>query len=222
MGRGTLRRAAHVARDAVPVRRPRHGKARRSRAQRRERRRPDPLLRDRRRRRPAPAVAARALHARRSALRRRPRRATERRHRVARRPPPAPGGTRGPLVNALAAAERYYETWGRTWERAALVRARPVAGDPAFGERLLQALAPFIWRRAVDPRVVDEVVAMLARARAEADDETRRGPEDRARRHPRGRVLRAVAAARVGRPRPAHARARTRWTRFGDCAPAAS
>ena len=34
-----------------------------------------------------------------------------------------PEGSRGPLVNALAAAERYYETWGRTWERAALLRA---------------------------------------------------------------------------------------------------
>jgi glutamate-ammonia-ligase adenylyltransferase len=81
-----------------------------------------------------------------------------------------PEGTRGPLVNALAAAERYYETWGRTWERAALVRARPVAGDLAFGARLLDALAPFVWRRAVDPRLVDEMTAMLARARAEAGD----------------------------------------------------
>ena len=79
-----------------------------------------------------------------------------------------PEGTRGPLVNALAAAERYYETWGRTWERAALVRARPVAGDLAFGARLLGALAPFVWRRAVDPRLVDEMGAMLARGRAEA------------------------------------------------------
>ena len=79
-----------------------------------------------------------------------------------------PEGTRGPLVNALAATERYYETWGRTWERAALVRARPVAGDPAFGERLLGALAPFVWRRAVNPSVVDEMGAMLGRARAEA------------------------------------------------------
>lgn len=79
-----------------------------------------------------------------------------------------PEGTRGPLVNALAAAERYYETWGRTWERAALVRARPVAGDLDFGARLLDVLGPFVWRRAVEPRVVDEMASMLARARAEA------------------------------------------------------
>ena len=79
-----------------------------------------------------------------------------------------PEGTRGPLVNALASAERYYETWGRTWERAALVRARPVAGDLRFGGVLLETLSPFVWRRAVDPRVADEMAALLARGRAEA------------------------------------------------------
>jgi glutamate-ammonia-ligase adenylyltransferase len=81
-----------------------------------------------------------------------------------------PEGTRGPLVNALAAAERYYETWGRTWERAALIRARPAAGDLRFGARLLDTLLPFVWRRAVDPRVADEMAAMLRRARAEAGE----------------------------------------------------
>ena len=84
-----------------------------------------------------------------------------------------PEGTRGPLVNALAAAERYYETWGRTWERAALVRARPVAGDLRFGAQLLEALSPFVWRRAVDPRVVEEMSSMLVRARAEATEAER-------------------------------------------------
>jgi glutamate-ammonia-ligase adenylyltransferase len=81
-----------------------------------------------------------------------------------------PEGSQGALVNALAAAERYYETWGRTWERAALVRARPVAGAVNFGARLLAALSPFIWRRAVDPRVTDEMAGLLARARAQAGD----------------------------------------------------
>jgi glutamate-ammonia-ligase adenylyltransferase len=84
-----------------------------------------------------------------------------------------PEGTRGALVNALAAAERYYETWGRTWERAALVRARPVAGDIPFGTRLLEALSPFVWQRAVDPSVATELTALLSRARAGADEDTR-------------------------------------------------
>jgi len=80
-----------------------------------------------------------------------------------------PEGSRGPLVNALASTERYYETWGRTWERAALVRARPCAGDLTFGKTLLDALAPFVWRRAVDPRIAVEMIALVARARAEGN-----------------------------------------------------
>jgi glutamate-ammonia-ligase adenylyltransferase len=78
-----------------------------------------------------------------------------------------PEGSRGPMANSLASAERYYETWGRTWERAALLRARPVAGNPIFGEALLDALRPFVFRRSVDPRVAVEMAQMLERARRE-------------------------------------------------------
>jgi glutamate-ammonia-ligase adenylyltransferase len=85
-----------------------------------------------------------------------------------------PEGSRGPLVNALAAAERYYETWGRTWERVALIRARPAAGDRAFGKRVLAALAPFVWRREVRPQIADEMHALVLRARAELGDDPER------------------------------------------------
>lgn len=78
-----------------------------------------------------------------------------------------PEGGQGPLVNSLASAERYYESWGRTWERAALLRARPIAGDRAFGERLLEALRPFIYRRAVDPTIGPQMAEMIARSRRE-------------------------------------------------------
>ncbi len=78
-----------------------------------------------------------------------------------------PEGSRGPLVNSLAAAERYYETWGRTWERAAMVRARPVGGDIAFGEEVLAALGPFVWRREVNPNLADEMIGLVVRARTE-------------------------------------------------------
>ena len=43
------------------------------------------------------------------------------------------------MVNSLAAMERYYEAWGRPWERQAWLKARPVAGDLDLGE---EALAP--------------------------------------------------------------------------------
>src|SRR5690606_37884291 len=80
-----------------------------------------------------------------------------------------PEGGQGPLVNSLASAERYYESWGRTWERAALLRARPIAVDRAFGERLLEALRPFIYRRAVDPSIGPQMAEMIVRARRELD-----------------------------------------------------
>jgi glutamate-ammonia-ligase adenylyltransferase len=78
-----------------------------------------------------------------------------------------PEGTRGPLVNAVAAAERYYEAWGRTWERAALVRARPVAGDFSLGKLLTEALSPFVWRRSVDPGLAGAMIGLVQRARTE-------------------------------------------------------
>jgi glutamate-ammonia-ligase adenylyltransferase len=85
-----------------------------------------------------------------------------------------PEGSRGPLVNALAAAERYYETWGRTWERAAMLRARPVAGDLAFGARVLESLGPFVWRKVVDPRIAREMTELVLRGRSELSDDPER------------------------------------------------
>lgn len=85
-----------------------------------------------------------------------------------------PEGGRGPLVNALAAAERYYETWGRTWERAALLRARPVAGCPELGARVLEALSPFVFRRTIDPRLAEEMVELVLRARRELSTDPER------------------------------------------------
>ena len=65
-----------------------------------------------------------------------------------------PEGSSGPLVNSLSAAERYYETWGRLWERAALLRARVVAGSEVLGEQLAREIVvPFVFRREVDPTI---------------------------------------------------------------------
>ena len=78
-----------------------------------------------------------------------------------------PEGKNGPLVLSLSRAERYYETWGRTWERVAFVRARPIAGSQSFGRELLDLLAPFVWRRSVDPELPREVGRLLEQARAQ-------------------------------------------------------
>ena len=80
-----------------------------------------------------------------------------------------PEGRSGPICNALPAAERYYETFGRTWERQAWLRARPAAGDRALGDELLAALDPFIYPRSVEPRMVEEVRGLRALFRDPAD-----------------------------------------------------
>jgi glutamate-ammonia-ligase adenylyltransferase len=82
-----------------------------------------------------------------------------------------PEGSRGPIANSLPAAERYYETFGRLWERVALLRARPVAGDIELGRAVLEELTPFIYARHVDPLVATEIIKLAERARAELSDD---------------------------------------------------
>ncbi|MGJ8545291.1 MAG: glutamine-synthetase adenylyltransferase [Sulfitobacter sp.] len=55
-----------------------------------------------------------------------------------------------PVCLAMAAAERYYESLGRTWERAAYIKARPAAGDLEAGAKFIATLRPFVWRRHLD------------------------------------------------------------------------
>ncbi len=55
-----------------------------------------------------------------------------------------------PVCIAMEAAERYYESLGRTWERAAYIKARVAAGDADAGARFLKALTPFVWRKHLD------------------------------------------------------------------------
>jgi glutamate-ammonia-ligase adenylyltransferase len=79
-------------------------------------------------------------------------------HRVDYRLRPDPAST--PVAVSLPAAYTYYETVGQNWERAALIKARPVAGDLALGERFLTDLAPFIWRKYFDFASIADVHAM--------------------------------------------------------------
>ncbi len=84
-----------------------------------------------------------------------------------------PDGRNGPIVNSVRAAEFYYQSFGRSWERNALLKARPAAGDVAVGEELVRLLEPFVWRGSLDLQVLTEVQAMKARidARAGAEGE---------------------------------------------------
>ncbi|MDO6727390.1 glutamine-synthetase adenylyltransferase [Cognatishimia sp. 1_MG-2023] len=70
-----------------------------------------------------------------------------------------------PVCLAMEAAERYYESLGRTWERAAYIKARPAAGDVQAGERFLKALRPFVWRKHLDFAAIQDAHDMRLRIR---------------------------------------------------------
>jgi glutamate-ammonia-ligase adenylyltransferase len=74
-----------------------------------------------------------------------------------------PLGANGPLVQSMNSAMLYYESWGQCWERAALIKARPVAGDLALGASFLKEISPFIYRRYLDYTTVDELRHMKMR-----------------------------------------------------------
>ncbi|MBL8709370.1 MAG: bifunctional [glutamine synthetase] adenylyltransferase/[glutamine synthetase]-adenylyl-L-tyrosine phosphorylase [Rhodospirillaceae bacterium] len=68
---------------------------------------------------------------------------------------PDPAST--PLVISTLAAETYYEGMGQNWERAAMIKARVVAGDRAAGEMYLYRLRPFIWRKHLDFAAIQDI-----------------------------------------------------------------
>ncbi len=74
---------------------------------------------------------------------------------------PDPGST--PLAISLPTALAYYEGAAQTWERAAMIKARPVAGDLALGRRFLEAIRPFVWRRHLDFAAIADIRAMKRR-----------------------------------------------------------
>lgn len=71
-----------------------------------------------------------------------------------------------PVCMGVAAAEAYYESLGRTWERAAYIKARPCAGAKAVGEGFLETLQPFVWRRHLDFAAIEDAHNMRLRIRA--------------------------------------------------------
>jgi glutamate-ammonia-ligase adenylyltransferase len=88
-----------------------------------------------------------------------------------------PEGTRGDLANSLRSAEIYYESWGLTWERAALIKARPVAGDLEVGEEFLRTVTPFVYRKYLDFTSIEEIQEMKERINLAAS-RARRGDRD--------------------------------------------
>lgn len=92
-----------------------------------------------------------------------------------------PYGNAGRIAWSFAALEQYFQREGRDWERYAWQKARPVAGDIAAGERFLDLLQPFVYRKYLDFGALEglrEMKALIAAevARKDLADDIKRGP----------------------------------------------
>lgn len=92
-----------------------------------------------------------------------------------------PEGRNGPLVRTLSSHLAYYQRWAKTWEFQALLKARPVAGDPELGSAYVDAVSPMVWQAAERENFVTDVQAMRRRVVAtipvdRVDRELKLGP----------------------------------------------
>jgi glutamate-ammonia-ligase adenylyltransferase len=81
-----------------------------------------------------------------------------------------PEGARGPMVMGVEAATRYYDNRGRTWERQAYIKARPIAGDLSLGREFLESLAPWIYRRYLSHADISGIKALKRRIEQASHD----------------------------------------------------
>src|SRR5206468_3392645 len=63
----------------------------------------------------------------------------------------------GEVASPLRTLQTYYDSWGETFERLALTKARVVAGNPELGERFIELITPFVYRKYLDFAAIDEV-----------------------------------------------------------------
>jgi glutamate-ammonia-ligase adenylyltransferase len=84
-----------------------------------------------------------------------------------------PEGQRGPLAQSLGGYELYYESWGQTWERSALIKARPAAGDVALGREFLERIGPFVYRKYLDYGALAEIGEMKQKINKDVEQKGR-------------------------------------------------
>jgi glutamate-ammonia-ligase adenylyltransferase len=78
-----------------------------------------------------------------------------------------PEGGQGPIIRSLAAYQAYHARWSQMWERQALVRARPVAGDPELARRFMDLVRELIWDRPIKSEELRAIRRMKARVERE-------------------------------------------------------
>ncbi|MBT6717688.1 MAG: bifunctional [glutamate--ammonia ligase]-adenylyl-L-tyrosine phosphorylase/[glutamate--ammonia-ligase] adenylyltransferase [Nitrospina sp.] len=74
-----------------------------------------------------------------------------------------PDGPSGEITSSLVSCETYYQSWGRTWERQAMIKARVSAGSEALGKEFFAMMEPFIYRRHLDFAAIEEIKSMKNR-----------------------------------------------------------
>ncbi|MFV0634884.1 bifunctional [glutamine synthetase] adenylyltransferase/[glutamine synthetase]-adenylyl-L-tyrosine phosphorylase [Demequina sp.] len=92
-----------------------------------------------------------------------------------------PEGKDGALVRGVASHRAYYDRWAQTWEFQALLKARPIAGDPEVGQAYIAAMGPLVWKAVERDGFVESAQAMRRRVEehvpaAEADRQIKLGP----------------------------------------------
>lgn len=78
-----------------------------------------------------------------------------------------PEGSSGPLARSLESCENYYAEWGETWERMALVKARPIAGDAGLGAEFIEMVQPFVYSRHAGTTIIQQMAVLKQRIEQE-------------------------------------------------------
>ncbi len=76
-----------------------------------------------------------------------------------------PGGETSALSLSVEEYENYYATFGQTWEKMALTKARPVAGDMQLGKEFIETIEPFVYRKSLDIEYISEIRSMMFKIR---------------------------------------------------------
>ena len=84
----------------------------------------------------------------------------------------------GVIARSIDSYEAYYEGWGEIWERQALIKARPAAGDLKLGEQFIRTIQPFVYRRYLDESSITEIKLDVRQTKARIESQVREQGDD--------------------------------------------
>ena len=89
-----------------------------------------------------------------------------------------PESRAGVIARSIDNYEAYYEGWGEIWERQALIKARPVAGDLKLGEQFIRTIQPFVYQRYLDEFFITEIKLDVRQTKARIENRLREQDDD--------------------------------------------